>query len=131
MPFADRAPLNNHQGRAEQGVDERQTGLIEHEGLPAVDNSVLGISVLGDPENAPQAPHLEAGAVVDWEYFARLEIDRGVERTSHGYLHLHDADACFLMPKAACITISNLKYDGLWVGLKRSFFRPWMNLRNA
>src|SRR5271154_3732180 len=85
-PRNGRARLYEDDSRLAQCRDKRETGPVEHEGLPTADNFVLEITVLGDPEMTADASHLEPGALRDRERFPRLEANRRIKWNFHGRL---------------------------------------------
>ena len=76
------------------------TKAAEDDGFPGVQDAVLALPSLRDPEVAAEAFDLETGAVLDREQFAGLEMDRHIERSSHDGLLLHEDDACGFMGRA-------------------------------
>src|SRR6478609_8267385 len=88
------ARLHDEQGGTAERGDERQTWPVEHERLPAAENSVLAFSLLGNPEVAEETSYLQTGAILQPERFALLEVDRRIQRSSHRNLLIAEIGAC-------------------------------------
>src|SRR5271166_1213973 len=67
----------NHDIRwANRCADQRKSSPVQHERLSGTNDDVIRIVRLRDPQDAAQALHHEAFAVMDVEHLARLEMHR-------------------------------------------------------
>jgi len=75
--------LYDDERRADRRADKREPGPVEEKRLAGMNDDVVGIICLRDPQDAAQTPHPQALAILDIEDLVGFEMPRPSVQGAH------------------------------------------------